>query len=117
MSDKFSVEIDAHEVIQKMTELDKRTQIALNEVAHIVSKQMETYAKENASWIDRTGDARDGLEGNSEWKGTTLDISIKHTVDYGLWLEIAHHERFAILQNARDSQVELFKMMLKEMKL
>ena len=46
-----------------------------------------------------------------------LTISIMHTVDYGLWLEIRdfpHAGRLAILEEARDSQVQSFLNMVKK---
>ena len=77
---------------------------------------METYAKSNAKWTDRTGAARGGLKHESKWEGTTLSIAIMHSVDYGLWLEVRdfpHAGRLAILEEARDSQIEGFLRMIK----
>ena len=117
MANGYTVTIDGNEVIKNLTELEGRVKAGLEVVGQTVGAQMKSYAQANAPWKDRTGNARGGLDYDCKWEGTTLDISVFHTVDYGIWLEIAHAQRFAILQNARDSQVETFKNMIKAMNL
>lgn len=116
MSD-FSVTIDAKEVIKNLNEIPPRVQAGLTVIGETVGGKMKATAQAEAPWTDRTGAARSGLDYKCVWEGTTLDIQIFHTVDYGIWLEIAHAERFAILKKARDSQVETFKSMIKALKL
>ncbi|MGX9924108.1 hypothetical protein ACWIG4_30140 [Streptomyces sp. NPDC002248] len=55
------------------------------------------YAKANAPWEDRTGDARDGLDVDVDDSGNTIVLSLFHTVDYGQWLETIQNGRFAII--------------------
>lgn len=117
MADGCTIKIDGTEVIQNLDQMNARVQAGLNVVGQTVGAQMKSYAQANAPWKDRTGNARGGLNYSVTWQGTTLDIAIFHTVDYGIWLEIAHAQRFAILQDARNSQVETFKNMIKAMKL
>ena len=117
MADSYTVTIDGNEVIKNLTELEGRVKAGLEVVGQTVGAQMKSYAQANAPWTDRTGNARGGLDYDCKWEGTTLDISVFHTVDYGIWLEIAHAQRFAILQDARNSQVETFKNMIKAMNL
>ena len=72
---------------------------------------MEVYAKQNARWTDRTGAARGGISFRNTWEGDVLNISVLHTVDYGLWLEVRDFPiagKLAILKDARDSQVSAF---------
>lgn len=55
------------------------------------------FAKANAPWTDRTGDARDQLHAEI---GTTVNgmrFTVAHGVPYGIDLENAHGSRFAIL--------------------
>lgn len=63
------------------------------------SQRLETYAKVHRPWTDRTGRARAGLSGTSrkqpnqyEWK-----ITLSHSVDYGVFLELAHEKKWAII--------------------
>jgi hypothetical protein len=60
---------------------------------------MANYAKANAPWTDRTGNARQGLWSNVEGvPRQSVSISIEHgVIDYGIWLEILHAGRWAIL--------------------
>ena len=117
MANGYTVTIDGNEVIKNLNELEGRVKAGLEVIGQTVGAQMKSYAQANAPWTDRTGNARGGLDYDCKWEGTTLDISVFHTVDYGIWLEIAHAQRFAILQDARNSQVETLKNMIKAMNL
>ena len=58
---------------------------------------LEAQAKTDAPWTDRTGAARNGLHGSSDASGDGVEIALAHGVDYGVWLELAHQGRFAII--------------------
>jgi hypothetical protein len=71
-------------------------------LAHFAA-QAEQYAKKNAPWDDRTGDARDGLEGNAFYRpGVDMGITLAHTVEYGVYLETANNAKNAILKPTLD---------------
>lgn len=55
------------------------------------------FAKEQASWTDRTGDARAGLDTEVYWEGDTVIWELFHTVDYGKWLETIYSGKFAVI--------------------
>lgn len=55
------------------------------------------FAKEQASWEDRTGDAREGLDVDVAWEGETIVWQMFHTVDYGLYLETRWNGRYAVI--------------------
>lgn len=63
---------------------------------NVASDSLE-YAKANAPWQDRTGDARRGLDVSVEDDGDNITMSLYHTVDYGLWLEVIQNGAFAII--------------------
>jgi hypothetical protein len=71
-------------------------------VAYDQAVDMENWAKENAPWTDRTGDARERLHATVEETGPIGTIVLAHGVDYGLWLEIANGGRYAIIAPAID---------------
>lgn len=108
------VRLDTSTVIHNIQQLTPRMKIVLNNIGNTVGEQMQTYAQLGGRWTDRTGDAREGLNHNVQWDGTTLDISVYHTMDYGLFLETRQdfNGKYKILEEARDSQIELFKSML-----
>ncbi len=99
----FQVDIETFiEQLRKNTELMKKTLMIVTER---VSAKMAEWAKENARWTDRTGNARRGLYGEAKWiDNEKLSCVVKHTVEYGKWLEFAHERRFAILDEAIQSQ-------------
>jgi hypothetical protein len=64
---------------------------------------MESWSKANAPWTDRTGAARQRLKGNAYWENANIvTAAIMHQVDYGIWLELAHQRKYAILEKALD---------------
>lgn len=74
-----------------------------NRVAHQRAEEMEAWGKANAPWTDRTGDARRLLSVRVEGDEFAIgSIVIEHGVPYGLWLEIAHGGRYAIITKMID---------------
>lgn len=113
------ITIDAKEVISNLKNLDERVKAGLLTIGNTTASQMKEYAQSNHRWTDRTGSATSEIKSKAEWQGDTLDIWIKHGVDYGIWLETreAFEGRYKILEEARDSQVETFKSMIRALRL
>lgn len=59
--------------------------------------QVESYARDNAPWEDRTGDARAGLTAEVMNTDGTIVMFLFHTVEYGRWLETIQNGNFAII--------------------
>jgi hypothetical protein len=55
------------------------------------------YAKDNAPWADRTGDARNGLDVDVYQEGDQVVLELYHTVSYGEWLETIQDGAFATI--------------------
>lgn len=55
------------------------------------------YAQDNAPWEDQTGAARQGLGVEVTKSFGEVVLSLYHTVDYGLWLEVIQNGRFATI--------------------
>lgn len=113
------ITIDASEVTNNLKNMTKRTKAGITVIGNTVASQMKEYAQSNHKWIDRTGSATAGITADAKWEGTTLDISITHGVDYGIWLETRRdfEGKYKILEEARDSQIETFKSMLLALRL
>lgn len=62
-----------------------------------LAAEIEAYAKDNAPWDDRTGDAREGLTAEAYHDGSKHGVVLYHTVDYGIWLEIRWSGTYAII--------------------
>lgn len=49
--------------------------------------QMEGYAKQYASWTDKTGHARQSLHGGVDDRPGQYVLYLSHGMEYGIWLE------------------------------
>lgn len=60
--------------------------------------QLESYAKQNRPWTDRTGHARQRLNCRaSRQSATQYRLTLAHGVSYGVNLEFKHNKRYAII--------------------
>ncbi len=64
--------------------------------------QVQNYARDNAVWTDRTGNARQGLMARPFEEGDSVGIDVFHSVSYGIWLEVRWGGRYAIIQPTID---------------
>lgn len=80
-------------------------------VAEQRAKTLEQWAKDNAPWQDKTGEARRGLKAEVlESPGVLAEIVLSHSAPHGIWLEIANGGKYAIIAKAIDVQsVEFMK--------
>lgn len=101
-----SISWDTKDVLKKLDDMQAKTRAALQIIADSAVKAMETYAKDTARWTDRTGIARQRLKGSTRWEESALIAAISHNVDYGMWLELAHAKKYAILEEALNSQAQ-----------
>lgn len=72
---------------------ERMAQVAANDFADALVE----YARKNAPWQDRTGDARAGLQSAVTLYNNSLEVDLYHTVEYGLWLEVRWGGRYAII--------------------
>ena len=64
----------------------------------------EVEMKARAPWMDRTGNARNGLHSGVEIrKGNEYVLFLSHGVDYGVFLELAHGGNYAVVRPTADS--------------
>lgn len=95
-------------------------------VAEFMADKVQNYARQNAKWQDRTGNARSGLFGvarknerdsRGQFVGLaqrTVEIYLSHghTIEYGVFLELANAGRYAIIWPALDKHLPELKKML-----
>ena len=89
---------DISDLLKGIYMIDKKADKAVKAFANTNVKVMESDAKEQAKWTDRTGAARNRLTGYVEEMATGYRLILAHGVDYGIWLELAHEKRFAIVE-------------------
>jgi hypothetical protein len=82
---------------RKIASTDDQVHKFLTEVCQLHAPRAESYAKRNAKWHDRTGNARNGLHGVAESQGKTHQIVLAHGVPYGIYLEVRFSGKYAII--------------------
>lgn len=64
----------------------------------VATAAAETYARLNAPWTDRTGNARAGLMAqHDKVPMVSHSLTVYHTMPYGVWLEVRWSGRYAII--------------------
>lgn len=70
-------------------------------VSRVIASNATNYAKKNKRWKDQTGNARAGLHGGSFWESPTiLKAFVAHSMEYGIYLELAHDRKYQILEES-----------------
>lgn len=70
----------------------------IEQIAEDFAQELVDYAQTHAPWDDRTGDAREGLSVQVESaRGGNILVTLFHTVDYGVWLEVRWGGKYAII--------------------
>lgn len=96
----------------------ERVLIAVAAVAQRLATILEGAAKQNATWTDRTGNARSGLFGTSEadLARHMVVIYLSHgpVIDYGVYLELAHGGRYGVVMRTIESHLPQLHAMLND---
>lgn len=93
----MSIKFDISDMLNGLTKIENRAERAIQMFAETAAKQMESDAKEQAKWTDRTGAARRGLTGDTSKLSNGVRVRLSHTVSYGIFLEFAHEKKYAIV--------------------
>lgn len=96
MSNPFRMDVDT--ILRGLSDMDDRTDAAIRRFAGTSAEKLEAYAKENARWENRTGDARRRLKGDVLSVENGYKLRLAHGVDYGVFLELAHEREYAIIE-------------------
>lgn len=93
----MGVKFDIAEMADNLLEASIKLDIAVEMFAKQGAQKMENSAKKNAKWQDRTGSARQRLNGYTQRISNGQRIVLAHGVDYGVWLELAHEKKYSII--------------------
>jgi hypothetical protein len=77
--------------------LNLRNKAAMVATAKYVAPQIQGHMRANASWTDRTGNARNGLFATVQTGADEVRIVLGHSVPYGFWLEVRWSGKYAII--------------------
>lgn len=92
-----SFKFDISELADSLSGFEDKIQIALEAQADNWTQMLESYAKENARWQNRTGHARQRLKSDCLPINNGVKLRLMHGVDYGKWLELAHEKKYSII--------------------
>lgn len=103
----------ADEVVQNMNDYERKVMGAVEKVAKYFEPIIETAAKENAPWMDRTANARQSLHAYTErLSRDVVRLYLSHGVEYGVYLEIAHGGVYAIIWPTLEEHIPKIRAML-----
>ena len=77
--------------------MQNKSDAAIRAFAETGGLKMQSYAQQNAKWTDRSGAARQRFKSGVERRESGYWIRLSYGVDYGIWLELAHEKKYAIL--------------------
>lgn len=98
MADSPHFRMDAKGLLNGLESFGDKSEAAIRMYAETAALNLQNHARDKAPWTDRTGHARQRLRGDVLTVANGYKIRLAHGVDYGLWLELAHEKRFAIIQ-------------------
>lgn len=96
--------LDSSAILESIRGMESRVPVVVMKYAESGAAKLEAYAKANARWQNRTGDARRRLKGDVLSHGDLYRIRLAHGVDYGIWLELANERRYAIIEESIDAE-------------
>jgi hypothetical protein len=86
----------------------QRVLAAVFDLAHVFAAKIEAYAKTNAVWTDRTGNARQGLTARAFKDATSVVLVLWHQMFYGIFLEVSNGGRYAIILRTLEAHYSAF---------
>lgn len=89
--------LDINKMVNGLAGAEDKTDTAIRMYAEQGALQLQNFAKENRKWTDRTGHARQRLNGYVGKSENGYRIYLAHGVDYGIWLELANEKRYSII--------------------
>ena len=88
---------DPAQLVDILNAKEQRALFALETAGRTGAAQMEHSAKEGRPWDDRSGNARDTIQGKAERTGSGVRITLSGNMYYSVYLEFAMKKRWAIL--------------------
>lgn len=113
---KASIQFEGFDDMRRrLHEYERRVKFAIRQVAVYWSAVFEAYAKQNAPWTDRTGNARQSLyTWIEDLSNDTVRLYLSHGVDYGVFLETKYAERFSIIMPTIRRHLPAIRQMLQD---
>lgn len=98
MANKSGFRFDAFNLEKGLKLFENKSKAAIEmKIATKYAPQLQSNAQLNARWENRTGEARRRLNCDYETVSNGYKLILVHGVNYGIWLELAHEKRYAII--------------------
>ena len=92
-------------VVRNLEAWAERKKAGALALGNVWAGRLEGQAKANRPWKDRTSHAKQGLFGRAIQDKGDVVIALAHTVQYGVWLELARDGRYAIVKPTMDRAI------------
>lgn len=97
------ISIDGGDLSVTIDRMDDQIDRAIAATMMFYSQKATTYARQHARWQDRTGNARNGLFARVDRESQgRYNMTVSHSVPYGVWLEVRWAGRYAIIRPTLD---------------
>jgi len=93
----MGLDFDGAGFLSGMTEAELKMRFAVEKYGESAGKKLEAKAKKDAPWADRTGNARNSIQGGAEWNGDHIDVYVSGNMEYSPCLELANEKKNAVL--------------------
>lgn len=97
---RFKVEFDEKKLKANVLNYPNKINNGISAVIDYNAAYTTGWLKQNAPWHDNTGAARSGLVALPFNDKSRHEILMAYSVYYGIWLEVAHSGRWAIITPA-----------------
>lgn len=91
------MKVDIKGALKGLSEAQLKMRAAAGIYAETAGKKLESTAKKDASWKDRSGQARETIEGGKVWRGDKCEIYLSGNKEYSPCLEFANEKKYAVL--------------------
>jgi hypothetical protein len=78
----------------------KQAKDATMKIAETGATEAENNAKSGYRWEDQTYQASNELQGSADWEGDDAVMILCHGAQHGLYLELAHGRKYAIIEDS-----------------
>lgn len=86
-------------LFENIGKLSERMEAAVDLYVETAARELEGEMKKDAPWTDRTGAARGRLTSTVHKENRYVYvIRLSHGVWYGVYLELAHEKKYAVIQ-------------------
>lgn len=103
------------ELARAIEQYGDRVLVGVKAVADYIAGKAQDQMRNDARWTDRTGNARSGLFAVADAAANDaviIYLSHGHTIEYGLWLEVANGGRYEVVMPTIEANLPVINRML-----